>query len=149
MSTDTETAGNARERVVMYSVVAITFAILLVVGLFAFSSASSNAQAEAKADQLITALERAGVAHPPSRDQVVRVLGEDGGAVCADPNSALTRAALLAQLANGAGGPGTRPVIVDERVLRGELLVLSIYCPEHLDDFQQFAHDLRTGDVVG
>ncbi|MEV0768648.1 hypothetical protein [Nocardia salmonicida] len=148
MTTDTDSVGNSRERTVIYSVVAITFAILLIVALIAYSAAASNSRAEAKADQLIAALEQAGVAHPPAQERIVRVLGEDGGAICADPNSALTRATLLSQLANGAGGPGTRPVIVDERVVEGQRLILQIYCPEHLADFQQFADDLHTSDVA-
>ena len=52
----------------------------------------------------------------------MRVLGDDGGATCADPNEALSRATLLAQLTNGAAGPGIRPVIADSRVVKGQLL---------------------------
>ncbi|MFE6925580.1 hypothetical protein ACFVAV_31525 [Nocardia sp. NPDC057663] len=107
MTTDTESMGSRRERTIMYSVVAITFAILLVIVLIAYSSAASNSRAEAKADQLIAALEQAGVAHPPTRERIVRVLGEDGGAICADPNSALARATLLSQLAPMISTPAT------------------------------------------
>ncbi|MFC9787704.1 Tfp pilus assembly protein FimT/FimU [Rhodococcus sp. NPDC127528] len=146
MTVDTEPE-NARGRTIMYVVVAVTFGLLLVLALIAFSSARSTAQAEQKANQLIAALEQAG-AHAPSEEQLVRVLGDDGGAICADPNSALTRATLLSQMANGAGGPGTRPVIVDDRVVKGELLVLGIYCPDQLADFQQFAGNLHTSDVA-
>ena len=79
----------------------------------------------------------------------MRVLGDDGGATCTDPNEALNRAVLLSQLANGSGGPGTRPVIADSRVIRGQLLIIEIYCPEELDDFKQFVEDLETDDVMG
>ena len=61
---------------------------------------------------------------------VVRVLGDDGGAICQDPNAALSRAALLDRLMNGAAGPGMRPVIADNRAVKGELLVIQIYCPD-------------------
>jgi hypothetical protein len=60
---------------------------------------------------------------------VVRVLGDDGGAICDDPNSALKKAILYGQLTNGAAGPGIRPVIADNRVVQGELAVIKIYCP--------------------
>jgi hypothetical protein len=79
----------------------------------------------------------------------VRVLGDDGGATCTDPNKALNRAILLSQLANGAGGPGTRPVIADSRVVKGQLLIIEVYCPDQLADFKKFVEDFKTGDVAG
>lgn len=79
----------------------------------------------------------------------MRVLGDDGGAVCADPNAALSRATLLAQLANGSGGPGTRPVIADSRVVQGELMVIKVYCPEELQDFQEFVDNLNLSSSTG
>lgn len=79
----------------------------------------------------------------------MRVLGTDGGATCTDPNEALNRAILLSQLANGAGGPGARPVIADSRVVRGQLLIIEVYCPDQLEEFQQFVDDLKTDGVVG
>ncbi|MGH3506969.1 MAG: hypothetical protein ACRDO2_07170, partial [Nocardioidaceae bacterium] len=82
-------------------------------------------------------------------DQIVRVLGDDGGAVCQNPNDSLSRSILLAQLANGAAGPGARPVIADSRVLQGQLLIIQIYCPDELEEFQQFVDELKTDDVAG
>ena len=79
----------------------------------------------------------------------MRVLGDDGGPTCDDPNDALRRAILLAQLANGATGPGSRPVIADSRVFQGQVLIIEIYCPDELDDFQAFVDDLKTDDVAG
>jgi hypothetical protein len=66
---------------------------------------------------------------------VVRVLGDDGGAICDDPNSALKKAILYGQLTNGAAGPGIWPVIADNRVVQGELAVIKIYCPQELPEF--------------
>jgi len=147
MSTTTETQ-TRRERSVLYVVVAIALVILLVAGVILYSSAKSTAEAEDKADQLIAALDDAG-ARTPDRDQIVRVLGDDGGATCENPNDALSRATLLALLTNGSGGPGSRPVVADSRVFKGQLLIISIYCPEELEDFQDFVDDLKTGDVAG
>ena len=129
----------------------VAVAILLAVALwafFAFRSARETARAQDKADELILALEAAGF-NAPDRDQIVRVLGEDGGATCSDPNEALNRATLLAQLSNGATGPGDRPIIADSRVLQGQLLIVEVYCPDELDEFQQFVDDLKTSDVAG
>ncbi|MGV9747070.1 hypothetical protein ACWDTG_19470 [Rhodococcus zopfii] len=146
--TTVDEESNPRERMIIYGVVAFAVAILVFIALLLFPYGASNREAEEKADQLITALDEAG-ARTPSRDQIVRVLGNDGGAVCANPNAPLARATLLSQMVNGAGGPGTRPVVVDDRVVQGELLIIEIYCPEKLSDFQQFIEDLKTSDVAG
>jgi Tfp pilus assembly protein FimT len=137
-----------RERGILYIMAAVLVGVLMVIALFTFSSARSTREAEEKADELIAAIEEAG-ATAPSRDQIVRVLGDDGGATCTDPNESLTRAVLLSQLANGAGGPGARPVIADSRVVRGQLLIIEIYCPEELEEFREFVEDLETDDVAG
>lgn len=147
MSTSTETQSK-RERSTLYIVMAVVIGALMVIGLFTYSSAKSTREAEEKADQLLAALEEAG-ARTPDRDQIVRVLGDDGGATCADPNDSLSRAVLLSQLANGAAGPGARPVIADSRVVKGQLLIISIYCPDELEDFRQFVEDFKTDDVAG
>lgn len=118
-----------------------------VAALLAYSSAKSTQKAEQKADQFIAALQQAG-GRTPSRDQVVRVLGEDGGAVCANPNQALTRATLFTMLWNGAAGPGMRPIIADTRLLQRELLTLKIYCPDKLPNFQQLVDSLKSAHVV-
>ena len=145
MSTSTETQ-STRERNWIYITAWVLLGILVVVALITFSSARETREAQEKADQLIAALEDAG-ATAPTQDQIVRVLGDDGGATCEDPNDALSRAILLAQLTNGASGPGSRPVIADSRVFQGQLLIIEIYCPEELDDFQEYVDDLKTDDV--
>ena len=137
-----------RERGILYIVAAVLVGVLMVIALFTFSSARSTREAEEKADELIAAIEEAG-ATAPSRDQIVRVLGDDGGATCTDPNESLTRAILLSQLANGAAGPGALPVIADSRAVRGQLLIIEIYCPEELEEFREFVEDLETDDVAG
>jgi hypothetical protein len=146
MSTSTETQ-TGRERYVVYLVVGGIVAVAMVVGLFTFHANNESARAQAKADQLISALEQTG-ARTPDKDQVVRVLGDDGGATCADPNAALTRAVLLSQLSNGAAFVGLRPVIADSRAVRGQLLILKVYCPDELKDFQKFVDDLKTDNVA-
>jgi hypothetical protein len=147
MSTSTETQ-TGRERSTIYIVLAVVIGALMVIGLFTYSSAKSTREAEEKADQLIAALEEAG-ARTPDKDQIVRVLGDDGGATCAHPNDSLSRAILLSQLANGAAGPGARPVIADSKVVKGQLLIIEIYCPGELEDFKQFVDSFKTDDVAG
>jgi Tfp pilus assembly protein FimT len=147
MSTNMETQTDS-ERRSLYIGLAVVLAVMMVVGLFTFRSAKSTQEAEDKADQLVTEIENTG-ATAPSREVIVRVLGDDGGAVCADPNAALSRATLLSQLTNGSSGPGTRPVIADSRVVQGQLLVIKVYCPDELEDFQKFVDDLKLSDTSG
>lgn len=147
MSTPMETQSK-RERSWIYITALVVLGVLVVVGLIAFNSARETRNAEEKADELIAALEDAG-ARTPDKDQIVRVLGEDGGATCEDPNDALSRAILLSQLSNGATGPGARPVVADSRVFQGQKLIIEIYCPDELEDFNEFVDDLETDDVAG
>jgi hypothetical protein len=147
MSTVQETQPRS-ERTVLYVVIGIVTIVLMVVGLVLFDSAKETKDAEAKADQLIAALDALGVPAPP-KDEVVRVLGSDGGAACADPNDALSRATLKSQLTNGASGPGSRPVVFDRSLLRGQLLILKVYCPEELPSMQKFVDRLKSADVAG
>ena len=137
-----------RERSWIYYTALAVLGALAVIALFTFAGAKETREAQDKADQLISALEDAG-ARTPDRDQIVRVLGDQGGATCANPNDALSRAILHSQLTNGATGPGMRPVIADSRVVQGQLLIIEIYCPDELDEFKAYVDDLKTDDVAG
>jgi len=137
-----------RGRSVVYIVAVLLLVVLAVIGLITFRGARETERAGEKADQLISEIESAG-STAPSREQIMRVLGDDGGAVCADPNEALSRATFQAQLTNGAGGPGTRPVISESRVVQGQLLIIEVYCPDELADFQQYVDGLETSDANG
>jgi hypothetical protein len=148
MSTVEETS-TQRDRRIVYAVIAGALVILLVIALIFYRRAETSQEAQGKADQLIAALQEAGVRVVPSQEQLVRVLGNDGGAICKDPGSALRQALLFSQLTNGAGGPGIRPVIVDSKIFKGELLVIEIYCPDELPGFQQMVEQLKTAGVAG
>lgn len=148
MSTVEETSTQHGRRIT-YLVMAGALALVLVVCLVFYRSAQSSQQAEDKATQLTAALQKAGVRAVPSQEQIVRVLGDDGGATCKDPASALRKALLFSQLTNGAAGPGMRPVIVDSKIFKGQLLVIQIYCPDQLPQFQQLVEKLKTAPVAG
>jgi len=147
MSTQLETS-TRRGRSVTYIVSVILLVALTVIGLITFRGARETERAGEKADQLTQEIEAAG-GTAPSREQIMRVLGDDGGAVCANPNEALSRATFLGMLMNGASGPGARPVIADNQVVQGQLLIVEVYCPDELDEFQQFVDGLETADLNG
>ncbi|GAB3889743.1 hypothetical protein GCM10029964_060020 [Kibdelosporangium lantanae] len=146
----TSTMGRStrKQRFVLYGAAIAVVVVLAVVGLLGWRASATGKEARRKADQLVAALDTAG-ARTPSADEIVRLLGDDGGAVCAAPNDALTKATMLGQLANGSGGPGTRAVVADSRLVYGEVLVISIYCPDQLAGFQQFVSGLKTGTGAG
>lgn len=148
MSTVEETA-TQKDRRVVYIVITVALVLLLIICLIFYRKAESNQEAQDKANQLIAALEKAGVRAVPSQEQIVSRLGNDGGAICQDPTSALRQALLFDQLTNGASGPGRRPVIADSRIFAGELLVIQIYCPDELPQFQQLVERLKTAGVAG
>jgi len=146
MSTPQETQSQREQRMI-YVVVGLVVLALMILGLFLFNGAKETQEANAKADQFIAALGVLGVPAPP-KDEVVRVLGTDGGATCDDPNNALSRAILISQLTNGATGPGTRPVVFDRTMLGGQLLILKIYCPDELPSMQKYVDNLKSADVA-
>jgi hypothetical protein len=147
MSTVME-AETRRQRATIYVVAGIVVVALVVVGLFTYRPGKSTPQAQAKADQLSAALTTAGLP-APDKQQVVRLLGEDGGAACANPTHALNKAILLSQLANGATGPGARPVIADSGAVQGTLLIVKTYCPDQLPALQKYLNGLKTAGVAG
>jgi len=137
-----------RHRITTYVVLGIIFLMLAGGALWAYGSAKSTAEAEQKADQYLAELAAYGL-RTPTREQVIEVLGDDGGALCADPASGLSRGVLYGALTNGAGGPGARPVIVDNRVVQGQLLAIKVYCPEYLAHFANVVQQLKYADVGG
>ncbi len=148
MSTVQETS-TPQDRRVMHAIIACALVLLLIICLVSYRKAASNQEAQDKANQLIAALQRAGVGAVPSQEQIVGVLGDDGGALCQDPSSALRKSILFGQLTNGAAGPGIRPVIADSKVFKGQLAVIQIYCPDQLPRFQQMVWKLKTAPVAG
>jgi hypothetical protein len=134
-------------RRITYILVGGVILVLLIVALVAFNSNKETQAANQKADQLITTLNQAGLP-TPSKDQVVRVLGDDGGTICADPELALKKAVMYGLATNGAAGPGLRPVIGDNRLVQAGVAVIKTYCPDELPDFPQTAEQFKTADLV-
>lgn len=132
----------------LYWVIGGVVVVLCVIGLITYSGEKKNEEAQQKAQELTQKLEAAGLRAPEDQDILVRSLGTDGGAVCENPGSALGKANLIDQLANGASHVGRRPVIVDRSIVLGELLILETYCPDELDDFRDKIDDLEYDDTI-
>jgi Tfp pilus assembly protein FimT len=145
MSTGMERS-TPRQRSWIYVVACILLVVIAVWAVISFSSARQAQGASEKADELVQTLQDAGATATPDPAAIARVLGDDGGAVCANPNNALSRATLYGLLTNGASGPGIRPVLVDNKVFVGQLAIIKVYCPDELDQFQEFVDSLETTD---
>jgi Tfp pilus assembly protein FimT len=139
---------SSRERGFIYWVALGLLAVFVLIALFTLSSARQKRQVSEKADEYIAALEDAGMT-APSKEQITRLLGDDGGALCDDPGAALRRAIANAQLTNGASDPGMRPILADvRRLLQGQLTAIQVYCPDELADFRDYVDDLESESVT-
>jgi hypothetical protein len=132
----------------MYWIIGGVVVLLCIIGLITFSANSQNAEAQQKAQQLVTKFMAAGLPVPADITILTRTLGTDGGVVCDDPTGALRVAILNDQISNGAAFVGRRPVIIDNRLVAGEALILETYCPEQLQKYRDKFNDLKTDDVI-
>jgi hypothetical protein len=146
MGVYTDEGASKRNRIITYVVLGGIFLILAVVALFTFGAAQDSRAARDKATQLQQAFVAAGL-HEPNVDQVVNYLGTDGGLVCdlgkGGSEGALAQAQLQSALANGAGGPGTRPVIATDQAVAGLQQIIKVYCPEKMNGFVSFINGLH------
>ncbi|BCY11346.1 hypothetical protein [Actinoplanes sp. L3-i22] len=126
----------------VYLTIGIVFLLLTGAALVSYHGKKETEQANVKAEQLQTALATAGL-RVPYKSSIVRVLGDDGGAVCHDPRDALRRGVLYGMITNGAAGPGQRPVLIDNKLLQGQALIIKVYCPQYADAFQDVIADLK------
>lgn len=138
-----------RQNRVLYWISAVLLLLMMLVALLTWRGVKQDTAADQKADEFLAALEDAGAQRLPSKDRVVALLGSDGGSVCQEPGSALRQATLSGMLTTGSSGPGQRPIITDTRLLQGQLAVVSVYCPEHLEDVEAYLDGLATADVAG
>jgi hypothetical protein len=120
---------------------------MLVVGVLTFHQIRDSNMANDRARQLSTKLVAAGFPAPDQRE-IVDTLGTDGGSVCQDPSGALRQGQWKDAMANGASGPGQRPVPAAADVVHAESLVLSVYCPDQLSEFQSKVADLHLDNTA-
>jgi hypothetical protein len=145
--TPTEQAAGPDNRL-MYWITGGVVVLLCIIGLITYSGNKQTAEAQQKAQQLVTKFNAAGLRVPEDIDVITRTLGTDGGAVCDNPASALGRAVFYDQMVNGADFVGRRPVVIDRRVVTAEALILATYCPDQLQEYRDKFNDLKTDDVI-
>ncbi|MFF0814501.1 hypothetical protein ACFYVR_05005 [Rhodococcus sp. NPDC003318] len=130
---------------IVYLVAFALFVGLAVWGLVVFHQDENDALAQQKATELGGRFAAAGLA-ALDVDATARVLGTDGGAACTGGGSGLWEGRLDQQIVSGAAGPGQRPVIVTGDLLEGGRLVLAVYCPDRVADYDEYVEDLKVAD---
>jgi glutamate:GABA antiporter len=128
--------------------IAALVVLLAVAGLVVYKHGKDNQLARARADEVIALFEVHHLVTPVSRNEVINVLGTNGGPACASPNGALTRALRNQQLSNGAATVGSRPIRDSKQVVLGEQLVIQVYCPEKLPGFRQYVNAKKYYPVI-
>ena len=108
MSTPAETQSPARAHVDLHHVPASSSLVMLVVGGSSrFSSARDDQRGRGQGRRARSRRSRTPAPARPDKDQIVRVLGDDGGAICDEPERARSAGPpCCSLLANGAAGPG-------------------------------------------
>jgi amino acid transporter len=143
----TNGAGHSPPRDVVPWLVGGLLVVLAVLGIVVFKQGHDERIARDRADQLAALYRSHDLSVPVSRKTVIRVFGKDGGAVCDNPNGALSRATQAQQLATG-GNVGSRPIRTDRRVVAGEELILQVYCPSKLPAYRQYVDSKRFDRVI-
>ncbi|HEV8459705.1 MAG TPA: hypothetical protein VGQ38_03270 [Gaiellaceae bacterium] len=131
----------------LYIVIGVGLLILVIAGTAVYRGHHESARAKQKAEQLNQAFAAAGL-ETADVNELAGTLGTDGGAVCEDPGSTLSKSLLKINLAAGAGGIGQRPITIDKDALRGQYLILKTYCPEKLGKFATLFDGLDYDDTI-
>ena len=117
----------------------IVTTVLLVIAYDTTSDA--DAAAKDKADTFLVALEEAGL-QQPDRDTIARVYGTDGGRACTMSEGDIQQA-LAAFNAQRTGEINGRPGQIDPRAREYERTMISTYCPDRLEAFDDYVDGLR------
>jgi len=140
-------AGHSRSRDVVPWLVGLLLLVLAVVGIVVFKQGHDERIARDRADQLVALYRAHDLAVPVTRKTIIRVFGEDGGAVCDNPNGSLTRAIQNQELVSG-GSVGARPIRADRQVVAGEELILQVYCPGELPAYRRYVDSKSYSRVI-
>ena len=131
-----------------YIIVGVVIGILLVLAVSMFNYPNKSELASQKAQELIAAYELSGL-EPPSEDLIMGVYGDDGGPVCTTKDfDEYVQQNLNQLVANGAAQVGARGVIMDAELLRKGSLIIGVYCPERLPEYQDWIEILKTDDLI-
>jgi hypothetical protein len=118
---------------------------LMVAGVALYRDEKESEEAQAKAQELITKLNAAGL-KAPSVETAVRLFGVDGGPYAQDPDEELLQSQYAWQL--GTAGAASRPVILDPQFVKAAEIFVSVYAPDKLQGFQEFVSGLELDETI-
>ena len=136
-----------RHRFELWAIAAL-LVILALVLVLVYKPAPDNHLARAKAQRVEALYAAHGLAVPVDERTLTSILGTNGGSVCANATSALSKAAQDVSLANGGATVGIRPIRADRTVVEGEQIILQVYCPEKLPAFDKYVNAKRYDAVI-
>ena len=145
----TDGHGNPRTHRILYLILGAAFVVLTAVAAIAYHQARADQQDLGKAKELQARFTAAGLPLPMDLNDIARMFRGDGGAVCANPDSALQQARWQQDMSNGADGPGQRPIISDRDIALADTLIIDTYCPSKLPDFRSKINNLKLDDTAG
>ena len=143
----TEGHGNSRTHRILYLVLAALFVALTAVAAIAYYQHRVDQQGQAKARELQARFTAASLPLPLDLNDIARMFGTDGGAVCANPDGAVAR--WQQGMSNGAAGPGQRPIISDRDIALADTLIIDTYCPSRLPEFKSKIDRFKFDDTAG
>ncbi len=129
----------------IYITLIVVVAALMVAGAVLYSEQKQTKEAQAKANELVTKLNAAGL-KAPSEATAVRLFGVDGGPYAQNPDEELLQSQYAWQL--GTSGPASRPVILDPDFLKAAEIFVSVYAPDKLAGFQEFVSGLELEETT-
>jgi hypothetical protein len=129
----------------IYIGLAVIIVGLMVIGVSLHQDQKQSEEAKAKAKELVTKLNAAGL-KAPSEETAVRLFGVDGGPFAQDPDEELLQSQYAWQL--GTAGPASRPVILDPGFVKAAEIFVSVYAPEKLAAFQEFVNGLELDETT-
>ena len=128
----------------VYVAIVVVIVALMAAGVARYRTEQDSTEAHAKAKELIAKLGAAGF-KSPDEQAIVDRFGADGGVAAQNPGSALLQAQFAMRLGNA--GPASRSVIIDKDLLRAEAIILEVYAPQKLAEYQAFLDGLRFGET--
>lgn len=129
----------------------VVVAVVCLLGVLVWQQPKVNAEAEKKAQELYDLAVEQGYKLPPEEKSVEAfklMFGADGGAVASTADSNIAQAQLADNLDASTGEINQRSGPIDKRILKFESLVLEVYRPEALPQYQEFLDSLDSQKTI-
>ncbi len=131
---------------IAWGILALIVIAMVAVSLAWESGDGADARAQELAADLVASLDEAGL-QAPDEDVAARVYGTTGGIGCKVTDANALRS-LNALNLKGTGEVTSRSSFIDPRFVQFERIVLETYCPDRVDEFDDFVDGLRLRNTL-